>query len=236
MELLRESNRSRYANPLDQDNDKLTINSVFNPLTTNFCEAMQLTTSYKKRERDNSIIKGKFLWNNVSLTLNDCATIVTLGCIATYFGFFQPAVLLVACIFSLFAVCFNLIQRGMMLAGVYIPVKTWHLAAVVLASTAVFGHFEAPAFAQFFNNLEEGITEVIADANTGIDEAVIETIFVFFRIIIVLAFLIGVVVVFTQATRGNDWQPIANLLAIGLAFVIGVEVITTLILGETAAG
>jgi hypothetical protein len=49
--------------------------------------------------------------------------------------------------------------------------------------------------------------------------------------LIVLAFLIGVVIVFTQATRGGDWQPIANLLAIGIAFVIGVEVISTLIIG-----
>ena len=61
-------------------------------------------------------------------------------------------------------------------------------------------------------------------------------IFVIFRILIVLAFLIGVVIVFTQATRGGDWQPIANLLGIGVAFVIGVEVISLLIIGDGGGG
>lgn len=166
--------------------------------------------------------------------MNDAAGIAALGCVAGYLAFFQPAALLVACFASLIAVCFNLMQRGLLVAGVYVPVKSWHLAAVVLAATALFGNFETPAYAQFFNALEEAITEVITGADTGIDEGVIETIFVFFRVLVVLAFLIGVIVVFTQATRGNDWQPIANLLAIGVAFVIGVEVITALILGDAA--
>ena len=164
------------------------------------------------------------------------ATLVALSCIASYLVIAKPPVLLVAFFGALMALNFNVIQRGLMTAGCYISVKAWHLAAMVFGSTVLLDSLSSPAQAQFFNSLEEAIASVITEADTGIDEGIITTIFVFFRVLIVLAFLVGVVVVFTQATRGNDWQPIANLLAIGVAFVIGVEVITVLILGDTGGG
>jgi hypothetical protein len=75
------------------------------------------------------------------------------------------------------------------------------------------------------------MTDVVSESGAGIDEGLIQTIFVFFRVIVILAFLVGVIVAFAQATRGNDWQPIANMLGIGIAFVIAVEIISILILG-----
>lgn len=115
--------------------------------------------------------------------------------------------------------------------GIGIRVKPWHLLGLALTLTAVLA-WEAPASAQFFDSLEEGVTDVITEGDTGIDEGIVETIFTFFRIIIVLAFLVGVAAVLTQAFRGNDWSPIANMLGVGVAFVIVIELITQLILGE----
>lgn len=174
------------------------------------------------------------LWNRVQLSLTDLYSIFLFGALCVYLAVTQPYVLAVGGIATLVAISFRLFQRGLSFAIAYdIPIRPWHLASFVLAVTAVFGQAHLPVMAQFFNSLEEATNEVIAEADTGIDEATITTIFVFFRILIILAFIIGVIIVFIQATRGNDWQPIANLLAIGVAFVIGVEVITVLMLGET---
>ncbi len=189
-----------------------------------------------RQKQNTPLISGKRAWIKANLSLNDVATLVALGCIASYLIISKPPVLLAACLGALIALNFNVVQRGLMAAGCYISVKLWHLAAIVFGSTVLLDSLGSPAYAQFFNTLEEAIADVITEADTGIDEGIITTIFVFFRVLIVLAFLVGVVVVFTQATRGNDWQPIANLLAIGIAFVIGVEVITVLILGDAGGG
>jgi hypothetical protein len=38
------------------------------------------------------------------------------------------------------------------------------------------------------------------------------------------------------AMRGADWQPLLNVMGIGVAFVVGVEVISQLMLGGTGTG
>lgn len=194
---------------------------------------MQLAPSTK---RNTPPLQGKRPWIKANLSTNDVATLVALGCIIGYLVIAKPPLLLGAFFGALIALNFNVIQRGLMAAGCHIPAKLWHLAALVFGSTVLLDSLGSPAQAQFFNTLEQAVSDVITDANTGIDENIITTIFVFFRILIVLAFLVGVVVVFTNAMRGNDWQPIAQLLAIGVAFVIGVEVITVLILGDAGGG
>jgi hypothetical protein len=162
-------------------------------------------------------------------------TLFTLFCF--YLGWTNPATLWVGAIACLVAISFGLLQKGLSFAFEWnIPVRSWHIASIVLALTAVFGQVPLPAHAQFFDSLEKSLTDVVTQADTGIDESIIKTIFVFFRVLMVLAFIIGVIIVFIQATRGNDWQPIANLLAIGVAFVIGVEVITKLMLGTGGTG
>ena len=194
---------------------------------------MQLAPGTK---RNTPPLQGKRPWIKTNFSTNDVATLVALGCIVGYLVIAKPPLLLGAFFGALIALNFNVIQRGLMAVGCYISVKAWHIAVMVFGSTVLLDSLGSPAHAQFFNSLEEAIASVITEADTGIDEGIITTIFVFFRVLIVLAFLVGVVVVFTQATRGNDWQPIANLLAIGVAFVIGVEVITVLILGDAGGG
>ncbi|WP_204138776.1 hypothetical protein [Halomicronema sp. CCY15110] len=139
-----------------------------------------------------------------------------------------------ATVMGLIAIAFGLLNRSAQsVAGFGLPIQGWHLASVVIAVSAVAGMGAIdPVSAQMFNNLETAVNDAINNTGgTTIAPETITTIFNIFRILIVLAFLIGVVIVFTQATRGGDWQPIANLLAIGVAFVIGVEVISTLIIG-----
>jgi hypothetical protein len=162
-------------------------------------------------------------------------TLFTLFCF--YLAWTNPATLWVGAIACLVAISFGLLQKGLSFAFDWnIPIRSWHVASLVLALTAVFGQAPLPAHAQFFDSLEKSLTDVVTQADTGIDEGIIKTIFIFFRVLMVLAFIIGVIIVFIQATRGNDWQPIANLLAIGVAFVIGVEVITKLMLGTGGTG
>jgi hypothetical protein len=112
----------------------------------------------------------------------------------------------------------------------------WKLAlASGVMAIVIFPHAQ-PADAQFFNSLETRLKEVITAADTGIDENIITQIFIFFRILVVLAFVTGVIVCLTLAMRGADWQPLLNVMGIGVAFVVGVEVISQLMLGGTGTG
>lgn len=176
------------------------------------------------------------LWNRISLSLLDGGSIVALSCICLYLLLFMPSVLGSSFFAGLLAIAFQLLRLSMQYTAVQwnVRVKPWHVAGVVLLLTIVFS--ASPAYGQFFNSLEEATKDVVSDADTGVDETLIENIFLFFRVLIVLAFIVGVIVAFSQATRGNDWQPIANLLGIGVAFVIGVEIISILILGDASGG
>lgn len=179
--------------------------------------------------RYSKTIRPSLLWSQAVLQKSEIALLGTLVAIAGYMLIINPFALSAALISSVMAIAFGFINQA-----VGLPIKSWHLASVVIATaTIAAGSSVDPASAQMFGNLEEAVNAAITETGgTAIDESVIATIFNIFRILIVLAFLIGVVIVFTQATRGGDWQPIANLLAIGIAFVIGVEVISVLIIGD----
>jgi hypothetical protein len=198
---------------------------------------MQLT---RPRTRSNpKQLKLPLLWNQIVLNRTEIGLIATLAAISGYMLWVNPAALMAAVITGLLAITFALLNQSVeSVAGFGLPIKGWHLGSVVIAVAAIaaVGHID-PVSAQMFNNLEQAVNDAVSNtAGTTVDPAVIATIFNIFRILIVLAFLIGVVIVFTQATRGGDWQPIANLLAIGIAFVIGVEVISQLIIGGGGGG
>jgi|GEM_PF-1697753 len=191
-------------------------------------------TLIRRNRRKPNAVRFQLLWNRISLHPNEVGLIATLTAITGYMLWVSPAVLMTATVMGLIAIAFGLLNRSAQsVAGFGLPVQGWHLASVVIAVSAVAGMGAIdPVSAQMFNNLETAVNDAINNTGgTTIAPETITTIFNIFRILIVLAFLIGVVIVFTQATRGGDWQPIANLLAIGIAFVIGVEVISTLIIG-----
>lgn len=195
-------------------------------------------TFVKRNQRKPNVIRFQLLWKIVSLHRNEVRLIATLAAITGYMVFASPAVLMTAIIIGTIAIAFGLINRSAQsVAGLGLPIQGWHLASIVIAISALVGMGSTdPVLAQMFNNLEQSVNDAINNTGgTSISPETITTIFNIFRILIVLAFLIGVVIVFTQATRGGDWQPIANLLAIGIAFVIGVEVISTLIIGGGGA-
>ncbi len=171
------------------------------------------------------------LWNRITVSLLDGGFLLALLCICLYLLLFMPEILGGGFFAALIAISFQLFRLSMQYTAVQwkLPVKSWHIAGLVLFLTIIMS--DSPAYGQFFNSLEEATKDVISGADTGVDSGLIEDIFLFFRVLIVLAFIVGVIVAFSQATRGNDWQPIANLLGIGVAFVIGVEIISILILG-----
>ena len=188
----------------------------------------------KRNTRQSKAVQFQLLWNQITLNSSELRLIVTLAAITGYILLTSPEVFITAILMSMVAISFALINRSAQaIAGFGLPIQGWHLASVVIAVSAVVGMGSIdPVSAQMFNNLESAVNDAINNTGgTTIAPETITTIFNIFRILIVLAFLIGVVIVFTQATRGGDWQPIANLLAIGVAFVIGVEVISTLIIG-----
>lgn len=196
-------------------------------------------TLIRRNRRKPNAVRFQLLWNRISLHPNEVGLIATLAAITGYMLWVSPAVLMTATVMGLIAIAFGLLNRSAQsVAGFGLPIQGWHLASVVIAVSAVAGMGAIdPVSAQMFNNLETAVNDAINNTGgTTIAPETITTIFNIFRILIVLAFLIGVVIVFTQATRGGDWQPIANLLAIGVAFVIGVEVISTLIIGGGGAG
>jgi len=143
--------------------------------------------------------------------------IVTIACYILAIGLEQVSALLAPVFF----------RRGRRILG-------WQIAlAGVVAALVILPQAE-PAQAQFFNSLETGLKAVIADSGSGIDEGIITTIFVFFRVLVVLAFVTGVIISLTLAMRGGEWQPLLNVIGIGVAFVVAVEVISVLILGTAA--
>jgi uncharacterized membrane protein len=192
----------------------------------------------RQQTRPTQPIYVQILWNRIKLSRFDAATLASIAALAICLYFISPATLDVACFTGLLFVCCRLFQAGIdYTSRSSLPFGVLQWVAAILGLTVVFQGFGIePVNAQFFNSLESAMTDVISESGTGIDAGLIGTIFVFFRIIVILAFIVGVIVAFTQATRGNDWQPIANMLGIGIAFVIAVEIISILILGGTAGG
>lgn len=196
-------------------------------------------TIARRPRKSKPVIKFNLLWNKVVLHQAELGLIATLVAVAGYMLYASPVTVMVALVMALPAIALGVLNQSIsQITRWGLPLKSWHLASAVVAVSALAAFSGvSPVNAQMFNNLEQAVTNAVSSTSgSTVDPAVITTIFNIFRILIVLAFLIGVVIVFTQATRGGDWQPIANLLAIGVAFVIGVEVISQLIIGTGSGG
>jgi hypothetical protein len=163
----------------------------------------------------------------------------------TFFALFQPLIACGVLCFGIVTIAFYILsiaveQVSILLAPIFLGrgkrASGWQfgLGAIVMALT-ILRQTEI-ADAQFFNNLEAGLKTVIGDSGSGIDEGIITTIFVFFRIIVALAFVTGIVISLTLSLRGGDWQPLASVMGIGVGFVVLVEVMSTLILGAGGGG
>jgi len=177
------------------------------------------------------LIKTKLFWNEIILNSADLRAIGILLVAIAYMGITQPMALVFSTLLGTFAFALHLLNESIQKAlGFGLPVKGWHLASIVIALTLLLSQFHTPADAAMFKKLEETVTQSIAGSGGAIDAAIIKSIFNVFRVMIVFAFIIGGIVVLSQAFRGGDWQPIANLIGIGVAFVIGVEVITALVI------
>jgi len=185
----------------------------------------------RTRRSNKPLIKTKLFWNDITLNRADLRAIGILLIAVAYMGITQPMALVFSTLLGTFAFALHLLNESIQKAlGFGLPVKGWHLASIVIALTLLLSQFHTPADAAMFKKLEETVTQSIAGSGGAIDAAIIQSIFNVFRVMIVFAFIIGGIVVLSQAFRGGDWQPIANLIGIGVAFVIGVEVITALVI------
>ena len=185
----------------------------------------------RARKVNKPLFKTHFFWNKISLDTTDLKAIGILLVAVIYMGITQPMALVFSMLLGAFAVALHLLNESAQKAiGFGLPIKRWHLVSVVIALTLLLSQFHAPADAAMFKKLEETVTQAISGSGGAIDAAIITSIFNVFRVMIVFAFIIGGIVVLTQAFRGGDWQPIANLIGIGVAFVIGVEVISALVI------
>ncbi|MEL7039719.1 MAG: hypothetical protein AAFO04_29560, partial [Cyanobacteria bacterium J06592_8] len=56
----------------------------------------------------------------------------------------------------------------------------------------------------------------------------ITLVFTVLRIIVIFGFLVGGIFLVNQAMQGGDWKPIGNMMAIGVGFVLAIEVLSRL--------
>lgn len=108
-------------------------------------------------------------------------------------------------------------------------VKPWLFWSTIVAFLIVMGS-AIPAQALLFDTAETAVTDIITAAGSNIDTAVITGIFTFFRLIVILAFIAGIIGMAYQAMQGGDWKPIFTAMGIAMGIVMAVEVLTNMIL------
>ena len=113
------------------------------------------------------------------------------------------------------------------LLGLKFP--TWQVTLAVATASVIICSSQLPAQAIMFDAIQEQIKNIAGDS---IPADAVDNIFTFFRIIILLAIIIGSIYGVTQGLQGQDWRPIAQILGIGVAFIIGIDVLTSLVLGD----
>lgn len=172
-----------------------------------------------------------------NLTNSDLISIgVCLAC-GLYFLVTQPLAFLAFALATVIAISVRVILHSVPLLEriIGVRIRTWHIASFIAVFTVIFGGiWEAPASAALFQAIEDKVNEILSES--GIDTGVVAAIFTFFRILVILAFLAGGIVLATQAFQGGNWQPLAQLMGIGIGFVIAVEVLTRLVLGTAGGG
>ena len=111
--------------------------------------------------------------------------------------------------------------------------QLWHFLAIALGICLCFTGFETPSHAIIFQALEDAMTDVLTATGDAVSEDVIAGMFTFFRVIIVLAFITGIILVVSQGFQGNDFRPLLNAMGIGVGIVIAIEVLSNLAIGAT---
>ncbi|WP_143467835.1 hypothetical protein [Leptolyngbya ohadii] len=172
------------------------------------------------------------LGQQVQLDQIQTAMLGVFACLVIYLAVRQPPIAAIV-ISGVLTVAGTLLLPTVAKAALRDKQLQWATATVAML-LVVAG--TKPASAQFFNALEQATQEVVTASNSGIDAAVVTGIFILVRVLVVLAFVAGAVGLLVQMFRGGDWQPMLTLIGIGMAFVIGVEIISNLMLGGAGAG
>lgn len=115
--------------------------------------------------------------------------------------------------------------------GFQLKIRRWHVLAIALGTTLCFTAMETPSHALLFEALEEVMGDILAATGDAVEEEIITGLFMFFRVVVILAFVGAAILGVTQALQGSDWRPIANMMGIGVGLVLSIEVITNLIVG-----
>ncbi|NEO52557.1 MAG: hypothetical protein F6K54_05415 [Okeania sp. SIO3B5] len=110
--------------------------------------------------------------------------------------------------------------------------KAHHVAALVLICCMIFSSIGMPAHALLFDAIEAKVNEILTGSGSTVDPATVTLIFTVLRVIVILGILVGGIFLVSQAMQGGDWKPIGNMMAIGVGFVLAIEVMTQLILGS----
>ncbi len=153
----------------------------------------------------------------------------------TFIGLYDPAAVMVYLTTCLIAVCGKMVAdySPKVAALVGVRIKVHHVAACILLLTILISSMGMPAQALLFQSIEDKVNEILTGAGSTVDTATITTIFTVLRIIVIFGFLVGGIFLVNQAMQGGDWKPIGNMMAIGLGFVLAIEVLSRLVLGTT---
>jgi hypothetical protein len=169
--------------------------------------------------------------NNVGITDFISINICIFG--FTYFCYGEPRVMTVmACSCIISYICLNIINFfGEQLLKLNFKIKRWHFIATALGVALSFTVLEAPSQALLFESLEEAMGDVVTASGDAVSEEIITGLFMFFRVVVILAFVGAAILGVTQALQGSEWRPIANMMGIGVGLVLAIEVVTNMIIG-----
>jgi hypothetical protein len=200
--------------------NKINLNST--NFQDNYYETFP-STKYEKNEWLN-IITRQFNLNKNNLPY----ALFTAGSLI-YFFITDPAFVCVVGILTIFFMGAWQISRAVPILNKWIGTKIgfWHvsvliLGGVMLLSSATF----APAHALFLSKLEGAVTTLVG--TTGVDTAVITSLFNMIRIIFLLLVVAAGLYAYNQAQQGNDWRPIVVQIALAIAVVISIDLLSGL--------
>ena len=92
-----------------------------------------------------------------------------------------------------------------------------------------------PANAIFLSGLQTKVTTLLTSSSSGITAESIGLIFDFFRVVFILFVVAAAIFAFVQSQQGNDPRPIIGVIVMALGTIMGVDVLTFLIAGGSAA-
>lgn len=147
-----------------------------------------------------------------------------------WISYLEPAIMLCFLFFSSVSIAVKmLIEYAAPVGRIWRKsIRLSHVACMISALTLLLTFIPSPAHALIFDAVEQAVVQLVA--GTGVNQAVVASIFIALRVIVIMGFIVGGIFTLNQAMQGGDWKPMANMLGIGLMFIISMEVITTLVL------